>query len=302
VTSPLSQRAHLAAVLQALLVTLLWATSWVLIKIGLRDIPALPFAGLRYALAWLCLLPIALRGGHLGELRRLSARAWLQLAALGLLFYSVTQGAQFVALTLLPAATLNLVISMSALLVALFGVVLLGERPTPGQWGGVALYSAGVVLYFYPAVLPAGEALGLAVALAAMLANAGSALLGRYVNRSGGLHSLSVTVATMGVGSLVLLAAGVAVQGLPAVDARGWLIIAWLAVVNTAFAFTLWNHTLRTLAALESSLINSALLVQIPILAWVFLGEALSARQVAALALALAGILAVQLLAPGRRS
>ena len=44
---------HSAAVLQALLVTFLWSTSWMLIKIGLHGIPALTFAGLRYSLAFL---------------------------------------------------------------------------------------------------------------------------------------------------------------------------------------------------------------------------------------------------------
>ena len=42
---------HRNALLQALFVTFLWSTSWVLIKLGLRDIPALTFAGLRYGLA-----------------------------------------------------------------------------------------------------------------------------------------------------------------------------------------------------------------------------------------------------------
>ncbi|HLA42405.1 MAG TPA: EamA family transporter, partial [Aggregatilineales bacterium] len=53
--------AHLSAVLQALFVTFLWSTSWVFIKFGLEDIPALTFAGLRYTLAFLCLLPLVLR-------------------------------------------------------------------------------------------------------------------------------------------------------------------------------------------------------------------------------------------------
>ena len=43
--------AHTRAVLQALLVTFLWSTSWVLIKFGLTGIPPLTFAGLRYSLA-----------------------------------------------------------------------------------------------------------------------------------------------------------------------------------------------------------------------------------------------------------
>ncbi|HXV99759.1 MAG TPA: EamA family transporter, partial [Anaerolineae bacterium] len=56
----LKNSAHLKTILQALLVTFLWSTSWVLIKFGLRDIPALTFAGLRYSLAFLCLLPFVL--------------------------------------------------------------------------------------------------------------------------------------------------------------------------------------------------------------------------------------------------
>jgi drug/metabolite transporter (DMT)-like permease len=51
-------RAQAAAIAQALLVTFLWSTSWVLIKVGLSDLelPPLSFAGLRYLLAALILL------------------------------------------------------------------------------------------------------------------------------------------------------------------------------------------------------------------------------------------------------
>ncbi|MGC8165164.1 EamA family transporter, partial [Salmonella enterica] len=70
---------------------------------------------------------------------------------------------------------------------------------------------------------------------------------------------------------------------------------AWLAVVNTAFAFTLWNLTLRTLSAMESSLINNAMLIQIPILAWLFLGEVITWQKGVGLLLAGAGIVLVQL-------
>jgi hypothetical protein len=42
-TQPLNKRQHLAAIFQAFLVTFLWSTSWVLVKYGLEDIPALTF-------------------------------------------------------------------------------------------------------------------------------------------------------------------------------------------------------------------------------------------------------------------
>ena len=65
-------------------------------------------------------------------------------------------------------------------------------------------------------------------------------------------------------------------------------------------AFTLWNHTQRTLSALESSIINSTLIIQIPLLAWLFLDEPLTPQQIVGLAVAGAGALMVQLW--GRRT
>src|SRR5512136_2379343 len=140
---------HVRAVAMAFFVTFLWSTSWVLIKLGLKDIPALTFAGLRYTLAFLCLLPFAIRSGHVITLRRLSIGSWLRLAVLGLLLYSVTQGAMFLSLFYLPAVTTSLLLSFTTIIVALLGLILLKEWPTWMQWGGTALYLVGVLVYFY---------------------------------------------------------------------------------------------------------------------------------------------------------
>jgi drug/metabolite transporter (DMT)-like permease len=285
---------HFWAVAQALVVTFLWSTSWVLIKIGLEDIPALPFAGLRYTLAFLFLFPFALRSGQLTSLRGLSTRTWLCLVALSLLFYSITQGAQFLSLSYLPAAMVSLMLSFTTILVALLGIVLLGERPAAIQWVGIGLYLVGVLVYLYPVSLLKAEMIGLIVAGVGVLANALSSILGRDVNRSSELSPLIVTLVTMGIGGVVLLVGGVVVQGMPRLTLTHWVIVLWLAVVNTALAFTLWNHTLRTLSAMESSIINNTMLFQIAILATLLLGEILGGRQVAGMLLAALGTLAVQ--------
>ena len=114
-------------------------------------------------------------------------------------------------------------------------------------------------------------------------------------------QSLKAVPLSMGVGAFLLLGTGIAVQGPPDLSLKAWAIVAWLAVVNTAFAFTLWNLTLRKLSAMESSLINNTMLIQIAILAWVFLGESLGVRQVAGLLLASLGTLVVQLAGRGSR-
>ena len=84
----------------------------------------------------------------------------------------------------------------------------------------------------------------------------------------------------------------------PVLSLKGWGIIVWLALVNTAFAFTLWNRTLQVLSAVESSIINNTMLIQIAVLAWVFLGESLGALEIVGLGLAALGTLLVQLRRP----
>jgi drug/metabolite transporter (DMT)-like permease len=286
---------HTLSILHALLVTALWSSSWVLIKFGLVDIPALTFAGLRYMLAFLVLLPLAWRGGAIHALNGLPRPVWKQLFALGVLFYAVTQGAQFVGLAILPAITVNLLLNFTTMIVALMGTLWLAEHLTPLQWIGVILSLAGAVVYFFPVVISPDQRWGVLIVLVGVLANAVSSVLGRAVNRTGTVHPLGVTVISMGMGAVILLGSGIVMQGLPPIPVRGWISIAWLAVVNTAFAFTLWNHTLRLLRAVESSIINSTMLVQIPLLAWLFLGENPTGKEIFGMALAGLGTLLVQL-------
>jgi len=286
---------QLIAILQALLVTFLWSTSWVLIKIGLEDIPALTFAGLRYTLAFLVLLPFALRSKRATPLKALTGKDWLWLVALGLLFYTIAQGAQFVTLQYLPAITLSLLMNSIAIFVALLGMPLLGERTTWLQWLGIGVFTAGALAYFYPPVFPAAVVFGYVMAAVNILSNSVSTILGRFVNRSGHLHPLTVTVVSMGVGGVLMLVLGVVIEGFPQLSWQSWAIIAWLAVVNTALTFPLWNHTLRTLTATQSSVINNTMLIQVAVLAWIFLGERIDLLEGIGLVVSGVGVLLVQL-------
>ncbi len=297
VSTTLMAQSHRKSVLQAMFVTFLWSTSWVLIKIGLGEsLPAVTFAGLRYSLAFLCLAPFVLLNPiQQTTLRRLSPSAWIKLGILGVLFYSVTQGTQFVSLAFLPAATVSLLLNLSPMTVALLSGLIINEQLSRTQWGGVILSTVGVAIYFLPLEMQSGQVFGLTVAVIGVLANSGSSLLGRRVNQQSGLSPLLVTFASMGIGAFLLLIVGIAIQGFGELHAPQWAIIGWLAIINTAFAFTLWNHTLRTLTAVESSILNSTMLPQIVLLAWLFLGESLSAKQIIGLVLVGVGAFVAQL-------
>lgn len=285
------------SVLQAVFVTMLWASSWVLIKFGLRaSLPALTFAGLRYTLAFICLAPFVLLSARnravIASLRR---NDWVRLALLGIVYYTLTQGSQFLGLAYLPAAVVSLLLNLTPLIVGLLGIIFLREHPSRGQWFGIILTVIGVAFYFLPVDVNRLPIFGLLVASGGAVTNAVSSLAGRKVNSLGNASPLVITFISMGIGAVLLLVVGVLVQGFGKPDLQSWLLISWLAIVNTAFAFTLWNHTLRTLSAVESSIINSLMMPQIAILAFVFLGETLSDKEIFGLFLVSLGVLIVQL-------
>ncbi len=294
-TRLLGSHPRLVAILQAVLVVSLWSSSWVFIKVGLRDIPPLTFAGLRYALAFVILVPFALSRPNRRALGDIARRSWLLLAALGLLFYMIAPGTQYVALSYLPAVTTMLLFSFSTITVALLGWVFLRERPTWLQWCGMATVLAGGYFYFHPVDIPMGERVGILVVLVSTVSYSFAAILGRSIARSKVISPLLMTVVSMGVGSVALLAWGLAVEGVPSVSLTNWLIILWLSVVNTAFTFVLWNLTLQTLRAVESNMLSNLMLVEIAALAWLFLGERLSILDLAGLGLVILGTLLVQL-------
>ena len=275
---------------------MLWASSWVLIKFGLHaSLPALTFAGLRYTMAFLCLAPfVLLSPGNRAAIAAFTRRDWGRLALLGIVYYTLTQGSQFIGLAYLPAAMVSLLLNLTPLVVGLFGMIFLQEYPSTGQWFGIVLTVFGVAVYFLPVGLHDIQVVGLLIAFGGVLTNAVSALLGRQMNRLGNSSPLIITFVSMGIGSVLLLILGIAIQGVGTLDLQDWLLIAWLAIVNTAVAFTLWNHTLRTLSAVESSIINSLMMPQIALFAFVFLGETLKGKEIIGMILVSLGVFIVQ--------
>jgi len=286
---------NLKAILQALLVTFLWSTSFIIIKWGLADIPPITFAGLRYFIAFLCLLPFAIRKKNLEIVKNLDRKILIKLFLLGVLFYALTQGAQFLGLSLLPAVTVSLLLNFTPVIVAVLAIFMISESPTIVQWLGVFLFVVGIIMYFSPIYFSPSEITGLIVMSIGVGANALSAVLGRDINRIGIISPLVVTVISMGVGGIILLATGLLFQGLPSLSFINIIYLLWLAIINTAMAFTIWNLTLRSLTAMESSIINGTMLIQIAVLAYIFLGESLSVKEGVGLLIAACGAVMVQL-------
>lgn len=291
------KKTYIKAVAIALLVTFLWASSFILIKFGLADgIPPITFAGLRYSLGFFSLLILVIfNKNHHASIRAISRKMWIKLLLLGILFYTITQGTNFLGLSLLPANTVSLIYNFGPFFIALASGITTKEKPSSIQWLGVILSIIGALVYFLPLENSSGQTLGYTAAVISVLAYAVSSLMGRQINLTSGLSPIVITTISMGIGSLLLLIIGGITQGLGQLDLSQWLIIGWLAVINTAFAFTMWNTSLRTLSAVEASIINNTILIQVAILAWLFLDEALRFKQVIAMLFVISGMVIVQI-------
>lgn len=282
-------KTHTKAILAALFVAFLWSTSWILIKNNIEDIPPLLFAGIRYMMASLILLPGLLK--YKNALRQISGKEWITLFLFGLIYYTIAQGAQFITLKYMGAISFSLMLNFTTILVAVIGIFSLREIPTLIQWSGIAVFLVGVLLYFIPLQDEKFTAIGLSMAFITMLANAIAGIQGRAINRTRKIPFYVVTTTSMTIGATLMLASGLIFEELPVLSSSNWGAIIWLAVVNTAFAFTIWSKTQQILTAVESSIINNTMLIQIAVMAWIFLQEPLNLQDVFGLALVALGAL-----------
>lgn len=267
-------RAHWLAVLMAFFVTILWSSSFIIIKFGLVEIPPLIFAGLRYTLAAVILLIAALSlPSHRKEIRALPRSWWYRLALYGLVYYTITMGTQFIGLALLPALTVSFILNFTTILVIIFAFFLLHEKPNWKQIILVFVALLGAYFYFWPIDIISSSLLGILVVVISLVANSFSAIIGRGINRAYEVSALVVTAISMAIGALFLLVAGFITTPVIVLSPWGIITILWLAIINTALAFTLWNKAMQRLSALETTIINSTMLAQIAILAFVFLAE-----------------------------
>lgn len=146
----------------AILVPLLWGTQYVVIKLGLTVFPPLFFAGLRFAVIALLLIPIV---------GRLERREVGSVFLISLFMGGVNFGGAFIGLLHSPAGVAGIANQLWSPFTLLLAWPILGERPSLRVMLGVALALAGVglavadpkaVVPLVPTLFLVGSAVGLA--------------------------------------------------------------------------------------------------------------------------------------------
>lgn len=279
------------AFLFALLVTVIWSSSFVVVKFGLETLGPLTIAGLRYSLGAIALLPFFLFKN--GSRKPIPRDLWPRLALIGISSYTIGNGALFWALKYIPATTGSFLMGLIPLLVMIGGVIFLKEIPAFWQVVGVFISLAGSFLFFSGG-LKAGEPLGIAILALGLIGFMAFGLLGRGIARERTLDTLVLTTAPLMIGGLITICAALVVEGIPQFSARSVWVVLWLALVNTSLGYFLYNHALQDLTALEMNVVMNLTPLFTAFISWILLGERLDLLQGAGLIVMIAGVVLVQ--------
>ncbi|HZG95518.1 MAG TPA: EamA family transporter [Mycobacteriales bacterium] len=274
------RRSPHAVLLVTALTPMVWGTTYVVTTEMLPPGRPLLAGVLRALPAGLLLLALT---------RRLpSGDWWWRAPVLGTLNIGAFFALLFVAAYRLPGGVAAVLGAAQPLLVAGLSVVLLAERVPPRAVLGAVAGAAGVAL----TVLNAQARLD-PLGVLAGIGGAASMALGVVLTKRWGRPAslLTFTGWQLTAGGLMLLPLALAVEGLPrSVSAANVGGYAYLSLVGTAVAYTVWFRGIERLPAPAVSLLGLLSPVVATAIGWGLLGQRLTLLQLGGMALALGGV------------
>ena len=267
------------------LVSVLWGTPFLLIRIAVAELSSAWLVFLRLSLAAALLLPVALKGGRLHALRRRAL--WVVVLAIVEMvapFLLVTEGQRSI-----PSSLAALLVASAPLFLALMAPwVDPSERVRGLRLAGLVAGFAGVALLVGLETRAVPGQLGAAalVVIAAACYAAGSLLVKlRFADAS----ELALVAAATGVGA-IMLAPVAALEGAPPVPAAGTLLaVAGLAVGSSAGGLTAYFALIRAAGASRASVVAYVAPAVAVVLGILFFEEPFTISTAAGFLLILAG-------------
>jgi O-acetylserine/cysteine efflux transporter len=255
--------------LLALVVTMLWGLSFVVIKLGVGATPPLLLASLRFLFAALPAVFFIPR----------PKADWRIVVGYGVFLGIVQFGLLFAALAIgMPASLASVVMQAQVFFTILFAAVLMGERPGSHQILGGLVACLGLALIAWPRMTGGGAVPFLMTVAAA--ASWGVANI--FSKRAGRVDMLGFVVWSSLVAPLPLLGLSLWLDGparvasaLADLNLSTLAAVAYLAYPTTVFAFGVWAFLLSRHPA--ATVTPFALLVPVSgiVGAWLILGEAM---------------------------
>jgi drug/metabolite transporter (DMT)-like permease len=230
----------------AIVACLLWSTAYACIKLGLQYDTPLHFAGTRFIISGLMILPFTVKPAVYVKMIR---ENWKVVTLVMVLQTIINYSLFYFGLDLVPGALGAVIVGSQPLVTAVVASMMHEEdkltRPkiitVIFGISGVILISAGRQAFRLGTAI---EFLGVIMILGANIATATSNVVVSLKSR--GMNPLVLSSASLGVGGLILYLVSIPIEGTVRVNRPlvYWLDLVWLSFMS-AYAFSLWFKLLQ---------------------------------------------------------
>lgn len=268
---------------------LIWGSTWIMIKIGLRGAPPMTAVAVRFITAAAVVFGIiTVRRRKIPRTRRfLLLGLFLGVFHFAVPYVLVYWGEQHIS-----SGLTAVLYSTMPICVALLARLFIGDSLTLPRIAGIAVGFSGVWVIFSDSVSFGGElaAAGMIAILASVFcASLSTVVVKKYASAYDPFVTLALPFAVGG--SLVGVVAAVVERSNPiGFDAVTWFTIVYLAVLGSVVAFSFYFWIIKRIEVTVLSYQTFVIPVFAVLIGWIFLKETVTIRTVAGAALILAGI------------
>ncbi|MDP2324638.1 MAG: DMT family transporter [Gammaproteobacteria bacterium] len=277
-----------------LLMVLIWGSNFSVVKVALRDFPEIPFNAMRLLVGSAVFMG-AMWWNRESERQqaRLTRTDWLQLMFLGAVGTFLYQLCFVAAVQRTSVANGSLIIGISPIVISLLSALAGHERIKPVRWVGVFLALAGLYMIVgHGAELSAETLLGDALMIGGVLCWAIYSVASQPILRR---HSaLTVIALTFSMGGALYVVAMIPILvqvDWAAISWQSWGLMLASALLALNLSYFIWYTGLQKLGGSRTSVYSYLTPIVAMIVAAIWLGEPVSANQLAGAGAVFAGLL-----------
>jgi len=222
-------------------VYLIWSSTYLAMRIAVRELPPLATAGTRYLIAGLVMLVLARRRGVAWP----TARQWLRVVPVGALLFVGGNGFVAIAEQSVSSGGAAVVCATMPLWTGVLAV-LSGDRPSRREWLSLVAGFAGVLVLMGGPSLEGEPAHVVLIVLAPVCWALGSILARRTAASITTDSFLAPAMQMIGGGAVLAALALVAGEPVPVhASSSAWLALGYMIVFGSLIGFTAYSWLLR---------------------------------------------------------
>ncbi len=288
------------AYLALVITTVAWSSSLIFAKLIFDEVSPIVFVALRYTLACPFLLVLTLQQNRKNKSGNLK-KNWKILIVAGLSGPFISQIMQYIGLAMTTASDALLLMNLTPIFAVILAAPLLKERITFDKILGLLLATIGVILIVMNtspeyAAINVQRILGDIIVIASTFFFAINGIAGKIAVK----YENAVTVtfySTLFAVPFIWISAALLedVTVLFRMSAVTWLVIAWVAIVNTVMAFILYYQSMKYIEASRVQITLNLVAVWGVLMSVLILHETITLLQITGGFLTIIGVILAQM-------